>query len=170
MSVLKFAAKTRTILIKILETALMIAVAMIVLDVLWGVISRYVLGNQSSWTEELARVLLVWISLLGASVAFGIKGHLGVDYFVELMDPAAKRIMGVVANLVVLVFASSIILYGGIQLVARTFQLEQQMIAISIPKGYVYMAVPISGVFMIIFTIETIIEIIAAPLGGAKDA
>ena len=50
--------------------------AALVLDVLWGVISRYVLGSQSRWTEELAIYLLVWVSLLGATLVFRERAHL----------------------------------------------------------------------------------------------
>ena len=69
-------------LTRMLEILLIIAVALLVLDVVWGVFSRYIMGEQTKWTEELARFLLVWVSLLGGAVAFGTKGHLGVDYFV----------------------------------------------------------------------------------------
>ena len=64
-----------------LNGVLIIAVALLVLDVVWGVFTRYAMGEQAKWSEELARFLLVWVSLLGGAVAFGTKGHLGVDYF-----------------------------------------------------------------------------------------
>ena len=67
----------RKVLTRGLEWVVIIAVAVLTLDVLWGVFSRRILGGQSRWTEELARVLLIWVALLGTSVAFGEKGHLG---------------------------------------------------------------------------------------------
>src|SRR5690606_36346268 len=45
--------------------------AALVIDVLWGVISRYVPGiRPSDWTEELAVYLLVWVSLFGAALTY----------------------------------------------------------------------------------------------------
>ncbi len=69
-------------LTRMLEILLIIAVALLVLDVVWGVFSRYIMGEQTKWTEELARFLLVWVSLLGGAVAVGTQGALGVAYFV----------------------------------------------------------------------------------------
>lgn len=141
-----------------LEIVVILAVAALTLDVLWGVFSRYILSEQSRWTEELARVLLIWVALLGTSVAFGVKGHLGVDFFVGLMDRGAQRIMRVVANLVVLWFALSVMVWGGGVLVRDTFQLEQMMMTLGIPKGAVYLALPISGLFISLYCIEALVE------------
>ena len=84
-----------------LDVVLIIAVALLVIDVVWGVFTRYVMGEQAKWSEELARFLLVWVSLLGGAVAFGTKGHLGVDFFVSKFDPQARKIMAVFVHLVV---------------------------------------------------------------------
>ncbi|MHC5158432.1 MAG: TRAP transporter small permease, partial [Planctomycetota bacterium] len=59
--------KGRIALCRLLEAALILAVAVLVLDVLWGVFTRYALSEQAKWSEELARFLLVWISLLGGA-------------------------------------------------------------------------------------------------------
>jgi TRAP-type C4-dicarboxylate transport system permease small subunit len=136
----------------------MAAVLVLTLDVLWGVFSRYFLGEQTRWTEELARVLLIWIALLGAAVAFSLKAHLGVDFFVGLMPPAPRRLMRIVVHLIVIAFTLSVMVWGGIRLVAETFRLEQMMMALPFAKGFVYLAVPISGLFIILFTVEMLIE------------
>ena len=47
-----------------LDAVLIVAVLLLVVDVVWGVFSRYVMGEQAKWTEELARFLLVWVTLL----------------------------------------------------------------------------------------------------------
>jgi TRAP-type C4-dicarboxylate transport system permease small subunit len=126
--------------------------------VVWGVFSRYLLGYQSGWTEELARALLIWVGLLGSSVAFGLKGHLGVDALVVRLAPGAQRLVAILVHLAVIFFAASVLIGGGSQLVRETFRLEQQMIAISLSKAWVYMAIPISGVFTILFSLELIVE------------
>ena len=157
----------RRALTTLLEWVLMAAVAVLTLDVLWGVFSRYFLGEQSRWTEELARMLLIWVSLLGTSVAFGAKAHLGVDFFVGLMDPGARRLTRVMVDLIVILFAVSVMVWGGGRLVAETLRLGQMMMAIHIPKGYVYLAVPISGAFITLFAVESILETL---LGAGRDA
>jgi TRAP-type mannitol/chloroaromatic compound transport system permease small subunit len=104
-------------LVKGLEWFLIAAFLLLTLDVLWGVFSRYLLGAQSRWTEELAIYLLVWISLLGASVTYAERGHLGVDYFVGKLDPSAQRVGAVAVELLVLAFAGFALIYGGYALV-----------------------------------------------------
>jgi TRAP-type C4-dicarboxylate transport system permease small subunit len=142
---------------------LMIAVALLVIDVVWGVFTRFVMGEQAKWTEELARFLLIWIALLGSAVAFGTRGHLGVDFFVGKFDPEAQKLMAVVANLIVLLFAITVFLYGGCRVVSDALAMEQTTPALGWKMGYVYLALPISGFFMTIYTIENIIETIIAP-------
>ncbi len=146
-----------------LNGLLILAVALLVLDVVWGVFTRYVMGEQANWTEELARFLLVWVSLLGGAVAFGQKSHLGVDYFVEKLHPEIRKLMAVVAHLLVLFFAVSIFLLGGWQVVSDALILEQTTPALGVKMGHVYLALPIAGVFMTLFTLENIIEVLSAP-------
>ena len=157
-------------LVSALEKFLVIAFAVLTLDVLWGVFSRYVLGAQSRWTEELAIYLLVWVSLLGASVTYGEKGHLGVDYFVGKLDPAAQKVAEVFVELVVLVFAGFALVYGGYALVVKTLEAEQTSPALGVPVGYLYLAAPISGVFFVMFSIESLLELLMGRDSARRQA
>jgi TRAP-type C4-dicarboxylate transport system permease small subunit len=151
--------RTRAVLVKALELVLVFGFALLFLDVVWGVVSRYVLGHQSRWTEELAIYLLIWISLLGAAVTYEKKGHLGVDYFVGKMDRAAQRLAAVMVELFVAAFAGFALVYGGIELVGKTLASGQVSPALDWPMGYVYLAAPISGVFFLVFCIENLADL-----------
>ena len=89
--------RVRDLAVRAVEWMIIGMVALLTLDVLWGVFTRFVLGSglahkmlsgvipethlgQAVYTDELACVLLVWISMLGAALAFGRKAHLGVDF------------------------------------------------------------------------------------------
>lgn len=150
----------RGVLVKLLEYVVIIIMALLVLDVLWGVFTRYVLGEQSKWTEELARMLLIWVALLGASVAFAGKRHLGVDYFVGKLDPAAGKLIHVIVYLIVLFFAIAVFIVGGTYLTHEVFAMGQEMISLKIAKGWVYIVVPITGCFMVLFTCEQLVELL----------
>jgi TRAP-type C4-dicarboxylate transport system permease small subunit len=149
---------SKKILVRSLEILLIVTMGLLVVDVLWGVATRHIGKSQDFRTEELARVLLIWVSLLGGAVAYGEKAHLGVDYFVQKMEPSAKFIMKIVIDLVVIGFAIAILLVGGFRLTIDTFHMKQKMMALGILKGYVYLAVPISGIFFLIFAVESFIE------------
>jgi TRAP-type C4-dicarboxylate transport system permease small subunit len=148
-----------------LNAVLIVAVLLLVVDVVWGVFTRYVMGEQAKWTEELARFLLVWVSLLGGAVAFGIKGHLGVDYFVGKFDPDVRKMMALFTHGVVLFFAAAVFVYGGSRVVSDALAMEQMTPALGMKMGHVYLALPIAGVFMVLFTIENLIETWVTPAG-----
>jgi TRAP-type C4-dicarboxylate transport system permease small subunit len=152
-----------------LELALMLAVALLVLDVLFGVFTRYALGAQAKWTEELARFLLIWVALLGGALAFGDKGHLGVDYFVHQLYPSARKLVAIVVHILVLFFTCAIFIYGGIRIVSDALQVEQVTPALGWQMGYVYLALPVSGVCMLLFTIENLIETLKAKPEEASE-
>ncbi len=161
---LQLIIKLKDLLVKGLELAVMLVTGILVVDVVWGVFTRYVLGHQSPWTEELARMLLIWVSLLGASVAFIRKSHLGVDYFVGKLNERWQTIGQIFVYLLIATFSSIVLIYGGYSLVYSALKYSQPTPAMNIEMGYVYLAVPISGIFIIIFSIEMIIEMIGSLL------
>ena len=143
---------------RVLEWLTIVLFAALVLDVLWGVVSRYVLGTQSRWTEELAIYLLVWVSLLGATLAFRDRAHLGVDYFVGKLDPSARRLATIIAEVAVILFASFGLVYGGYMLVSETLRSGQLTPAMGWKIGYFYSVVPLSGLFIVAFSLENLLS------------
>ncbi len=145
--------------------------SLLTLNVLWGVVSRYILGSQSRWTEELAVYLLVWVSLLGAALVFRERGHLGVDYFVGKLDPAARRLSALVAEIAVLFFAVFVLVFGGGMMVVETFRSGQVSPAMGWIVGYIYLVVPLSGLFIAAFSVEHLItgQTVASATRVAED-
>lgn len=153
-----------------LELLIIATMALLVVDVVWGVFSRYALGQQTKWTEELARFLLVWVALLGGALAFRTKAHLGVDYFVNQLHPDARRVTAVVAHLVVLFFAGAVLLFGGAIVVREALALEQTTPALGWKMGYVYLALPISGFFVVLYTFDNLVETLRGrPAGHGSE-
>ena len=133
--------------------------AALVFDVLWGVVARFTPGIiPSDWTEELGIYLLAWVSLLGSALTYRERGHLGLDYFITQFDPAAQRFSAVVIELCVLVFAGFALCYGGYRLVSDTLASNQLTPVLQWKTGYMYLSVPISGVFFAGFVIEHLLE------------
>ena len=61
---------------KFLRGMLVFLMTAMVFSVSWQVVSRYLFSSPSSWTEEVARFLLIWIGTLGAAYAFRTNmGH-----------------------------------------------------------------------------------------------
>lgn len=128
--------------------------------VLWGVISRYIPGiRPSAWTEELAIYLLIWISLLGAALTYRGYGHLGVDYFVLKLDPQVRHLVQLLVEVAALIFAGTVLIYGGFRLVLDTLQAGQLTPVLQWRIGYLYAAVPLSGAFFCAFSIEHLFDL-----------
>jgi len=128
--------------------------AVMVVDVTWQVASRYLLQAPSSFTEELAGFLLIWIGLLGAAYGFRTRSHLGIDLLVSRLGGGWRRAAEVFSHLLVLLFALTTMVGGGIELVQLAFRLEQISAAMGIRMGFVYLALPLSGVLVILFSAE----------------
>lgn len=138
---------------RILEIALIFLMSILVIDVLWQVFSRYVLSSPSSFTDELAGYLLIWVSLLGAAYVAGRQEHLAIDILLQRSRPARKKRIQLLIYLVILVFALSVMVIGGIWLVYTRFVLDVKSAALELPLGYVYIVLPLSGLLICYFTI-----------------
>jgi TRAP-type C4-dicarboxylate transport system permease small subunit len=150
--------KVKKVLDQTLEVLVMVVVAVLAIDVLWQVFTRYVLKHPSSWTEELAVFLLIWVALLGAAVALNRGAHLGIDYFVGKLNKKTRLHTEIFAFFCIACFAFCVMLLGGIDLVQTTFHLEQESPALGIKMGYVYLAIPISGCFMLLYSVLAFAE------------
>ena len=135
---------------------LVVLMSVMVVDVTWQVASRYLLQAPSSFTEALAGFLLIWIGLLGAAYGFRTRSHLGIDLLVSRLGGGWRRAAEVSSHLLVLLFALSTMVVGGTKLVQLAFRLEQISAAMGIRMGFVYLALPLAGVLVILFSLESI--------------
>jgi len=109
------------------------------------VIFRYVLTQPLNWSEELARYLFVWLSILGATLALQKRGHFGLEIFSRMLPQQMRRwveflTLFLVGALVVVILAS------GIELVEKTA--SQESPAMGIPMGWAYACLPVGAALM----------------------
>jgi TRAP-type C4-dicarboxylate transport system permease small subunit len=157
----------RAILDRTLEALVAIVMAFLVFDVSWQVFTRFVLKDPSTWTDELATFLLIWVALLGAAVALKRRAHLGMDYFVGRMTPQHRRYAAVFAFFCTGAFSLLVMTVAGTTLVVRKLQLQETSPALGLNLGYVYLALPISGFFLTVYSIELLAGSIADLTGKA---
>ncbi|MCJ7729514.1 MAG: TRAP transporter small permease [Sedimentisphaerales bacterium] len=155
-------AQAKKTLDKTLELLVTVSMGGLVVDVVWQVFTRYVLKNPSSWTEELATFLMIWVGLLGGSVALNRGAHLGIDYLVTKLSPRKALYVTLFVFAVIAVFSLLVMVVGGTQLVHRTLVTKQVSPALGLKMGYVYLAIPISGFFLVVYSIELFIETLTA--------
>ena len=150
----------RKIIDKSLEWLLVFLLSILVIDVLWQVASRYVLNSPSSYTDELAGYLLIWVGLLGAAYVAGKREHLAIDILIQRSSPKRKLRLEIIISIVVILFAVSVLIIGGIWLVYTRFYLSVKSAALGMPLGFVYLVLPLSGLLIAYFDIDNMRNII----------
>ena len=141
-----------SVLIRFLQLLLIV----ITLVVTWQVFSRYVLDAPSSFTEELARFMLIWLTLLGCVFAYRHNSHLGLDMVYEQASFQQKKWMYYFIHLCVGFFALCVMIIGGYALMNMTDKLGQSSAVMGIQISLVYSVVPISGALIVLYAIHAL--------------
>lgn len=158
--------QTRKWLDRSLAVLVATLMAALVLDVLWQVFTRFTLRDPSSWTEELARYLMIWVGLIGAAYAAGRRMHLSVDLLPGALTGNRAHTLRIFIESLVLVFALAALFAGGVRLVWVMLKLGQTSASLQIPLGYVYLAVPISGLLIAWYAILDLTDAIKSLRNG----
>lgn len=139
-------------LLRLLRLVCMSVLFILVVVVLWGWISRE-FGAQARWSEELARLLLVWLALFGGALAYAEQAHLGIDLLTSRWDENTARLGRISGHFLAATFAGIVMLYGGGALTLERWHSGQLLAALQIPKAWNYAAVPVSGLAILVFAI-----------------
>ena len=120
-----------------IRTVAAVSIALLTAVVLIGVGSR-ALGDPYAWTDELSRLLMVWVSMFGWMLASRSHAHIRIRFFHDLMPPFAWSIAEIVMQFSAAVFGLLVVLYGA-ELIERNHDVE----AISLPISNMWFYVPL---------------------------
>ncbi len=146
--------------------------------VVWQVFTRNVPWiPPSDGTDELATFLMIWVGLVGASVALRRKAHLGIDYFVGKLPARGRLATEVFGYVVIALFSVLVLLVGGGRVVRHVWATGQQSPSLELPMWLVYSAMPVSGFFLTFYSLILLGETLAgareresaAPAEGAAE-
>lgn len=115
--------------------------------VIAGVFTRYVMQNPLVWTEEIARMAMIWTAYLGMSIVVRRRGHLGVTFFVQKFPLGLQRLVKLFNDFLIVVFLYILIVNGVKMVIAAKIQIEP---ATGIIMSYPFLIVPLSGILMMI--------------------
>lgn len=144
---------------RIMEIILVSIFGLLVIDVLGQVFSRYVLNTSFAFTEELARFSLIWLSILGAAYLSGKREHLSMDFLYQKFSGKNRKKVLIFIELCIFSFALIVMVIGGFNLVYTTLHLGQLSGTLRIPLGYIYAILPVSGLFIMLFSVYHTIKI-----------
>ena len=159
MSALK---KINDIVMKVIKVVLILFGTVMTILVIMNVILRKVFSSGLSWSEEASRFLFIWVTFLGAILAndAALHGeHMRMDFIVEKLTGVPRKLVEVVALLIVLVMLGTLFI-GGVEVVQQTWPFLTS--ALEIPKGAVYLCAPIGFGYMFIQTLTKLVNVIKA--------
>jgi TRAP-type C4-dicarboxylate transport system permease small subunit len=152
--------KFRNMINKVIEVICTTLLAFMVVLGTWQIITRYILNNPSTVSEDLLIYSFVWMSLLGSAYVFGKKDHMTMVFFrqkLESKGPKVKFILNVITELLVMVFSAFVLVLGGFQI--SMLAMGQVSPALGISMGYIYLALPLSGVITIVYNVLNLIDL-----------
>jgi TRAP-type C4-dicarboxylate transport system permease small subunit len=150
--------ETRQKVDRFLGSTLSFIMGVMVLNVLWQVFTRFVIGIPSSFTDELARYLMIWVGVLGAAYISGKKMHVAIDLIPKKFNDETQIKLVTFVNSLIILFSFGALIIGGLRLVFITYILEQYSAALQIPLALVYLVIPISGALIIFYKVSDIIN------------
>lgn len=129
----------------------MVFLVLMVLLIFVQIISRALIGSSFSWTEEVARFLMIWVIFLGSSLAFRYGAHISVETIFDRLPLIGKKVVQIFI-LVVSLSLFFILFLKGIEISDR--MMAQKSPALKIPMGYIYLVIPISAVLQTLNLID----------------
>ena len=136
------------VLVRIPELILALLVAVLVVFLSLAVLGRYVFEVGLDWSDELARMLFVWVVFLGFAVAIRHRGNIGVEMLVDRLSRRNRHRLVLMQDIVILAF--SLFFTWEAEVTVR-FSLMQRLPVLQITIAWMYAAVFVGGVMMVAY-------------------
>ncbi len=141
---------------RIEEWSLFIIVIVALISLFFNVVLRYGFNYTLAWSEELVRIVIIYSTFIGASVAIKQRAMIRIDAIVQIF-PKLKKGLTFYTNILMLVFAAMMVFYGykmtHLQLITH-----QKTIIMQIPLVIVYAIMPVTGVMLFLRTVQVMFQ------------
>lgn len=122
--------------------------------VVGSVIWRYVLNDAPAWSEQVALLLVINVAMFGAAAGVRDEGHIGMESLTGLLPKKAQFWIGSIVGVITIVFGL-LLSWGTATMAASVW--SNAMPTLGISEAYRYLPCTISGVLIILFSIEHLI-------------
>lgn len=145
-------AKFEALLLYIIETICLILLVSLALAVIYATTMRY-LGMSPSWYDEIASVLLAWITYFGATYALFMRQHMSFGGIVTALPKHAAVALALLSECLVIGFFAVVAWYGNAVLAVAKWDslLSLRWMTLDIVQSII----PMSAVLMIVGTFLT---------------
>lgn len=142
---------------KLLEIICIALFAFMTIIGIYQIITRYLFNSPSTISEELLTFSFTWMALLASSLVFGKRDHMRMEFVASFFKGKSAIILSIISEVLILIFASVVLIRGGIQITKLTTL--QITASLGIHMCYVYIVVPISGILTVLYNIINISEL-----------
>lgn len=123
----------------------------------YQIVARYLFNSPSTVSEELLTYGFTWMALLAAALVFGKREHMRVGFLADKITGAARVVLEVIIEFLILAFVGIVMVYGGVEIVKLT--MSQSTASLGVSMGVIYLAVLFSGIMIAVYSILNIIEL-----------
>lgn len=151
----KISGKISDLSARLIQWTLVVMVAVMTVLVIIQVLLRYIFFYSLSWSEEVARYLMIWVSFLAAALAVQKGLHIGMESVIIRLRPPLRRKVNILTKTAVLILLLYLTI-GGFQV--SWLVREQSSPALFLSMSYAYAAAGVGGLFMAIQMFHSLVE------------
>ncbi|WP_159792348.1 TRAP transporter small permease [Puerhibacterium puerhi] len=160
-------SRVKAVLDGVLRAICVTLFALLVVLVTWQVFTRLVLDNPNVWTEEAAKNVFIWLSLIGISIATGEKADVVMDFLVRKLPVAGQRVTESLAYLATIAFVLVVMVWGGWHQASMAWHQTHPVLPLT--AGQLYLAVPVAGVLMGLYLLYHLAKTLTPSWAGIPD-
>lgn len=157
--------KAEDLFVAINRWALILIMVVMAIIVFLNVILRFFTNDSITWSDEVARHLMIWLTFIGAGITLRHGGLVAIDNLQMTASPQAAKILRILVAAVLLAFFV-VMIWAGKTYVGRT--MRQLTPSTRIPFGYIYMAIPIGFSLLIAHFLLVIRAFVNHGMGGLQ--
>lgn len=145
-------------IMKILGVVITVLFAAMTVIGTYQIVTRYFFNRPSTISEELLTYSFTWMSLFASAYVFGKKDHMRIGFLADKFTGTGKKYLEFSIEILAFVFAGVVMVYGGSAITKLTMM--QTTASLQIPMGYIYAAVPVTGVLIMVFCLVNAVDIL----------
>lgn len=149
--------KIRKGLNTVVGTICVILFAVMVIVGTYQIITRFVFNSPSTVSEELLTYTFAWMAMFSTAYVFGKRDHMRMAFIVDKLKKEQRKILEIVIELLIIVFAVVVLIYGGFTITGLT--MTQKTASLGVMMGVIYMVVPVSGILIAIYGVLNVVDL-----------
>jgi TRAP-type C4-dicarboxylate transport system permease small subunit len=142
---------------RLLEGVVTVLMVVLFVEVTAGVVFRFA-GHSLIWYDEVASILLAWLTFYGSALASVKRAHIGCPEIVDLMPWRARRLANIVAQVVVIAF---FVVLGYVGVIIMPALAGDTLVTLSwVPMNFVQSVIPISSALIVVAETMYLVELL----------